>query len=258
MHKRDLLLRRLDEIGESMRRSGRALALLALGSCGLETERLDEFSDLDFFVIAKDGEKAAFIDNLDWLAAVGPIAYAYRNTPDGHKVLFADGVLCEFAVFEARELSGIPFARGRVVWREEGFDEAVCVPRRAAGTAPGSREWLLGEALTSLYVGLCRLGRGEKLAAMRAIQVEAVGRALELAVTVEPAASMAADPYSLARRFEGRWPGLEPLLASFMQGYERSGESALAILGFLESRFEVSAAMAGAIRAAAESARSTG
>jgi hypothetical protein len=39
-----------------------------------------------------------------------------------------------------------------------------------------------------------------------------------------------------------------------MQGYERSRESALAILAFLERRFEVNAAMAAAVRALCEGA----
>jgi len=248
MHKRELLLTRLEEIGRSLEASGRALALLGLGSAGLETGRLDEFSDLDVFVVARDGAKGSFLESLEWLAATAPIAFAYRNTADGHKVLFADGVFCEFAVFEARELSGIPFAQGRLFWRAEGFDEAVCVPRRVPGTPPSSPEWLLGEALTSLYVGLCRLARGEKLAAMRAIQVLAVSHALELAVTVESPTTVPRDPFASERRFEQRFPGLTAELGSFMQGYDRSRESALAILAFLERHFQVNGAMAAAIR----------
>jgi len=255
MYKRELLLKRLGEIGRSLKESGRALALLGLGSAGLETGRLDEFSDLDFFVVAGDGAKRSFLESLEWLAAAAPIAWAYRNTADGYKVLFVDGVFCEFAVFEARELSGIPFAQGRVVWRAEGFDEAVCVPRRPAETPPTSPDWLLGEALSCLYVGLCRLARGEKLAAMRAIQVQALSHALELAATVERPSPVVADPFAVDRRFEQRFPGLTAELGSFMQGYERSRESALAILAFLERHFQVNSAMAAAIRARSEETR---
>ena len=39
------LLKRLDEIGQSLERSGHALALLGLGSVGLELDRLDSYSD---------------------------------------------------------------------------------------------------------------------------------------------------------------------------------------------------------------------
>ena len=255
MLKRELLLKRLDEIGSSLLRTDGALALLGLGSAGLEDERLDEFSDLDFFVIVRNGSKAAFIVDLGWLERVCPIAFTYRNTPDGHKALFDDGVFCEFAVFEPSELSRIPFAPGRVVWRRDGFDESVCAPITSGTAAPPSVEWLLGEALTGLYTGLCRLRRGERLAASRAIQGGVVGNVIELAQTLEAQSSVGRDPFAGERRFEQRFPRLVAELPSFMQGYGRNRESALAILAFLGRRFEVNAAMATAIRSLCEEAR---
>jgi hypothetical protein len=95
-----LLLSRLDEIGAALARSNKALALIGLGSAGLETDRLDRYSDLDFFAIVENGRKRDFLDGLSWLGDIRPIAYSFRNTPDGHKVLFEDGVFCEFAVFD--------------------------------------------------------------------------------------------------------------------------------------------------------------
>lgn len=47
------LLNRLDAIGHSLEKSGHALALIGLGSAGVETERLDSYSDLDFFAIVE-------------------------------------------------------------------------------------------------------------------------------------------------------------------------------------------------------------
>jgi hypothetical protein len=252
MPTRELLLGRLDEIASSLQAADAALALLALGSVGLETGRLDEHSDLDFFVVVREGSKAKFIESLEWLERVRPIVFAYRNTPDGHKALFDDGVFCEFAVFEPGELSKIPFSPGRVVWAREGFDASVCVPERRDGEAPHSVAWLLGEALTGLYVGLCRLRRGEAIAAFRAIQVQVVDRVMELAGNLEAPREGGRDPFAEERRFERRYPGLAAELPSFMQGYDRSCESALAILAFLEEEFEVSAAMAVAIRALCE------
>ncbi len=252
MRKRELLLRRLDEIASSLRGTETALALLALGSVGLETDRLDDYSDLDFFVIVSAGSKPAFIESLQWLERVRPISYAYRNTVDGHKALFEDGVFCEFAVFEPSELSKIPFAPGRVVWKVEGFEESVCVPAMPAAAAAHSVEWLLGEALTGLYTGLCRLRRGETLAASRAIQGGVVGNAIELAQTEEAPSSVGRDPFAEERRFERRFPGLARELPSFMQGYGRNRESALAILAFLERRFEVNTRMAAVIRTLCE------
>ena len=249
--KRDLLIRRLDQIAGSLAADGRALALLGLGSSGLDLDRMDEFSDLDFFVIVRAGNKASLLDDLDWLATVAPIAYSYRNTPDGHKLLFADGVFCEFAVFEPHQLRAIPFAPGRVIWKAPGFDEAACAPATRLAPAQADTTWLVGETLTNMYVGLSRLRRGEKLAAERAIQVNAVNAVLTLTARIETERAVARDPFAEERRFESRFPGLAAELPSFVQGFERSRESALAILRFLERSFPVNQAMAKAIRAVA-------
>lgn len=248
---KERLLSRLDDIARSLELTGNGLALLALGSAGLETDRLDEWSDLDFFAIVENGAKAAMVEDLGWLAAPCPIAFSFRNTPDGCKLLYEDGVFCEFAVFEPNELPGIPFAPGRVVWTREGFDDAIPAPRPIARTDGSSVDWLVNEALTNLHVGLCRYRRGEWLAAMRCVQVWALDRALELMETGK--ATEGRDPFAIERRFETRHPDAD--LARFTQCYDRTPESALALLGWLEERYPVNAAMARAIRHLASGTR---
>lgn len=243
------LLNRLDAIGRSLEKSEHALALIGLGSVGLETDRLDEYSDLDFFVIVENGYKARYIDELDWLSSLCPLAYYFRNSRDGYKLLFQDGIFCEFAVFEQPELSTIPFARGRLVWQQPQIDEAICVPAMAGVPShQADVDWLVGEALTNLYVGLGRFRRGEKLSAARFIQHYAVDRVLELAKLLEREIGGQEDVFANERRFERRFPQMASALPHFMQGYEHSCEAALAILEFLEQRFAVNPAMAEAIR----------
>lgn len=245
----ELLRARLAAIGESLERSGQALALIGLGSVGLELERLDEHSDLDFFVVVEPGRKALFLDDLDWLRAIAPVAYSYRNTVDGHKLLYADGVFCEFAVFTPDELRRVPFAPGRIVWRRPGVGDEIAVPvTRSPAAAPASNEWLLGEALSNLYVGLGRFRRGERLAAARLIQFHAVDRVLELAARREPEQAARRDPFAPERRLEQRLPQVARELPTFLPGYERSPAAARAMLDYLEREFEVDAAMAAAIR----------
>ena len=108
-------------------------------------------------------------------------------------------------------------------------------------------EWLIGEALTNLYVGLSRDRRGEKLSAMRFIQGYAVDRILELSEKVEEPVSSDRDEFNLERRYEQRFPGMARLLPEFLQGYEKNSESALAILSYLETNFEVNPAMKQAV-----------
>ncbi len=251
MNTKQRLLERLEAIGRSLEKSGQGVALIGLGSVGTELARMDEFSDLDFFAVVADGQKRRFIDNLDWLAEVAPIAYCFLNSPDGYKLLFEDGIFCELAVFEQAELRAIPFSAGRVVWKQPWVEDAIALPVQGAGGAPSVSpvEWLVGEALTNLYVGLGRDRRGEKLSATRFIQGYAVDRVLELAARVEPEQPAFRDRFSNERRFEQRFPGLAQRLPAFVQGYEKNRQSALAILAFLEENFDVNPSLAAIVRA---------
>jgi lincosamide nucleotidyltransferase B/F len=243
------LLKRLDDIGRSLEGSGHALALIGLGSIGLELDRLDSYSDLDFFVIVEEGHKQEYLNSLQWLSDIRPVAYHFLNTDDGYKLLFDDGIFCEFAVFEPDELNNISFAPGRIVWKRADISATVGQPVSApAAKSKRSKEWLLGEALTNIYVGLNREKRGEKLSATRFIQGYAVDRLLELVEYLEAPKTAHRDLFVNERRFEQRFPDWAPQISTWMQGYAKNCESALAILTFLDERFEVDKAMVKAIR----------
>ena len=234
------LLARLDAVGGTLRDSGHGLALIGLGSVGLERERLDRYSDLDFFAIVERGHKSRYIDSLDWLEAAHPVTWHYRNTIDGHKALMADGVFCEFAVFEPQELAAIPFAPGRVVWKRADVDPAIAVPRKPVpdGVLP-DEEWIVGEALGLLFVGMQRWHRGEKLSAARAIQVHAVDRLIELdelRARQGGASPAGGDPFSRERRLERRRPVLAQELAALVPGYDRTPEAVRTIVAAFERR----------------------
>jgi hypothetical protein len=249
------LLARLTDIGRSLEGSGHAVALIGLGSVGLELERLDAYSDLDFFAVVEAGYKSHYIQNLDWLSSLCPIVYRFRNTPDGYKLLFDDGIFCEFAVFEPGELSAIPFTQGRIIWKRPQIDESIGAPVvRPTSTPSPEADWLVNEALTNLYVGLGRFRRGEKLSAARFIQHYAVDRLITLSAMIEREGTAPKDVFAPERRVEQRFPDLAQVLPHFIQGYERSAESARAILIFLEQHFAVNQVMAEAIRQLAENA----
>jgi hypothetical protein len=255
MDRASSLLQRLDHIGAVLQADSAALALIGLGSVGLELDRLDEFSDLDFFVLVQPHCKAAYLADLAWLAAAHPLTYFFRNTIDGYKALFADGIFCEFAVFEPDELANIPFAAGRVVWKRETVSAEVGTPQRILPEpASHSEAWLLGEALTNLYVGLGRFRRGEKLSAARFIQGYALERVLELVERRLPAQAVAGDPFNLERRWEQRFPQLIKWIERFLPGYEHSPQAAQAILEFLKLYFEVSESIAVPIQVEIEAA----
>lgn len=241
------LLHRLSEIGHSLSQTDQALALIGLGSIGRELDRLDEYSDLDFFVIVAPGAKRAFLDDLTWLSTLTPIAYHFPNTVDGYKLLFTDGVFCEFAVFEESELSRIPYAAGRIIWRREDVNADWSVPAKLSAPSSHTVEWLLGEALTNLYVGMGRYRRGEKLSAFYFVQVYALGRVIDLAEQIERPQPAYADQFAGERRFEQRFPGVAQFLPGMAAGYEGTSAAALAILSFLDQHFSVNPAIKQAI-----------
>lgn len=245
MGNRERLLARLEEIGQAVKNTGKALALLGLGSVGQELQRLDDYSDLDFFVIAKRGHKAYFLASLNWLEQVETVAFSFPNTADGRKLLFAGGIFCEMAVFEAHELAHIPYSGARIVWQDEGRSLSFPVSNKLPPVPadPPTAEWLIGEILSNLYVGLGRFQRGETLTAARFIQGYAVDRILELAPLIEEAQGGTADPFDRNRRFEQRYPRIAAELPRFIPGYDKSPQAALAILKFIEHRFPINPAM---------------
>ncbi len=241
---------RLAALAQHLSTRDDALALLALGSVGAETERLDEWSDLDFFVLVCDGAKGRYLASLDWLAAAHPLAWHFRNTVDGHKALMTDGVFCEFAVFEVHELSRIPYAPGRFVWRRDEVDASLAHPRQPLPARHGA-DWLVGEALSNLIVGLQRHARGEKLSAMRLVQMHALDRVLEFLELQQPPTPdpwAARDPFNVERRIEVRDLHAAQILPLWAGGYERTVPAALALLAALEAHAVVPAAVAEHIR----------
>jgi hypothetical protein len=201
------MLALLNDIAVRLSADPDALALLALGSAGTHQERLDEHSDLDFFVIALD--KSKFLDHLEWL---GFVEWWHRDTPDGCKAL-VNGIYCEFAVFLPEELPVIRFEAPRVVWRRDGVSVAEQnVPD------PAAQDWLVDEVLSNLYVGLHRWLRGERLSAMRMVQGEGLDNLLRLLGSD--------DPFAPARRAERLGLAWQRLAG----GYDRTPEAAQAIL----------------------------
>ncbi len=240
MKKSELLEKRLQEIGESLNNSDKAKALIGLGSVGIELSRMDDYSDLDFFAIMENGFKREFIDNLSWLENIKHVAYKFLNSPDGYKLMFDDGVFCEFAVFEEWELQDIPYAEGRIVWCKENFNRELRKPSRPMPQRSNSSlEFLVGELVTNIYVGLCRYFRGEKLSGQRFIEGYAVDRFVELTEKYQTAQVCFWDSYQKERRFEFRYPEESRILDDIIQGYGRVPHSARKLLDYIDSKYGV-------------------
>jgi hypothetical protein len=249
------LLQRLDRLGEVLAERGDALALIALGSVGLDLGRLDDHSDMDFFVVVEEGAKQRYLDSIDWLEELCPVDFSFPNSVDGRKALFADGLFAEYAVFTLVELRAASFPPGRLVWRRR--DAPAGLERSGRPQTPSPVDTVafqVNEALTNVYVGLQREARGERLSAARLIQVHAVDRVLELLELTEAGADRRQDAFAIERGVEARFGQELVPLDSMVPGYQRNREAALAILEWLETRAQVDPALTAAIRRLLEAA----
>lgn len=250
MKQTDLLLMRLEEIGVALSQKENALALLGLGSVGVETNRLDEYSDIDFFVIVKESSKEEFLNNTDWLESTVRLGYIFKNTKDGFKIMYEDGVYGECAIFEEHEMDKIDYSEGRIVWKANGFrDTNISVPKKPfTQKLATSIDFNVNEALTNLYVGLCRYKRGELLSATRFIQSYAVDGLIQVLHLLEESKNGQKDKFNHDRRIEQRYPEFSQNLPDFIQGYNGIKESAVKILEFMEKIYDVNETMAREIR----------
>ena len=241
------LLSRLDDLAAALRERGGVIALIGLGSVGTDLARLDDHSDLDFFAVVDDAAQSRFLTELDWLE-VAPVVFSFANTVHGRKVLWADGLYAEYAIFRLDELRASPYAGARVVWSREDAPAGLERAGRPVALSPEvTPEHQVGEALTNLFVGLHRELRGERLAATRLIQTHAVDRLLTFLDLTGGGVSAAQDPFAVERGAERRFPPELLPLAPMVPGYERNREATLAILDWLEARVEVPPPLASAI-----------
>jgi len=246
MHPR---LLRLDALASSLARAGDVLAVLGLGSAGMEHHRFDDHSDIDFFVITSDSAaKGRYLADTNWLAALGDVVYEFAHDANGQKVLFDDGLFVEYAIFTVEGLRDIPFVGARIVWQRPGCD--LDLSDRGSGDDGNSDtvDVHLNECLANLFVGLNREIRGERLAASRFIQVFAVDQVLALVRLTNPGHAGSRDPFDHTRRVESDCPALRPELALMVQGYDHNVAAARAILSYLTSHFEPHPAIAARIR----------
>lgn len=234
------VLETLELLSTAAKKSPHAIALIGAGSAGAEIARMDEYSDIDFFLIVEDGFSSGFINDNSWFGEDLPIVFAFRDTNHGNKVLLHNGVFLEFAIFTEAELAqnGIPGLR--TIWSKPDF----LLPDLSA-KQPSTRElpYYVNQALSNLLVGALRLRRGERLAALAMIERYALNNLLT-AYRVKNDLKVE-DPFNIERRAEVTL-GID--FSNLLQGYERLEKSLEAILEFAEDNFEVNVPIAESIR----------
>jgi len=236
-----ILMKRLDEIALSLSRYEDAVALITLGSVGMDIDRLDQYSDIDFFVIVKDDVSKYFINNLDWLREASPLAYYFYNTTEGCKILFEDGVYGEYAVFSESRLKEIPLIDARLHWVKPGYDFDFKPELNPVKKYP-SIDYALNEATTNIYVGLNRYLRGEKLSAYTFIQGHALNNVLSVLPLIEPE-MVKGDFYTATRRLEKRFPQFAEIIQKILVGYDKTPEAAMVLMAYITTYSDINQRM---------------
>ena len=182
----------------------RVLGLVAVGSMAARDYRPDEWSDHDFFVITVSGVQETLREDVSWLPRAERIAHWYRETEHGLQVLYGDGHLVEFAVFDLRELGLASVNRRRVLLDKGGVEKRVTeVAAQSATRARPSDEHEFGKFIGCILVGTGRSRRGEELSGGRFVKDLALQFLLVLLARALPAENAGLlddlDPY---RRFE--------------------------------------------------------
>lgn len=187
----------------------RVLGLVALGSMAELGRTPDAWSDHDFFVITVAGVQESFRQDLSWLPDSERIVLKLRETAHGLKVLYDDGHLLEFAIFDEAELHLARVNDYRVLFDRAHIESDLghLRTKSAAEAATIDVERSFALFLSALLVGAGRTARGEVLSGSAFIKQHALGHLLQLLTHCLPTGRETQldnlDPY---RRFEREFP----------------------------------------------------
>ena len=171
--------------------------------------------------------------------------YTFKNTKDGFKFLFDDGIYGEFAVFGESEIDGVTQAKGRIIWKHDQYHNDKIIEQK--GEIPNLRknqlDFSVNEALTNLYVGLLRVLRGERLSGYRFIETYAFNNILSIIHLTEIEENVTPDLFNIERRLEKRYPYFSLKLSTMLSGYDHLDQSAEAILNYLQQIYPLNQRM---------------
>ena len=195
------------------------IGLVFVGSAA-ETSRVDEWSDHDFFVVTKNGLAEGFRQDLTWLPRHEEIAISPRETEHGLKVVYLNGQVLEFAIFNDAELELVTVNSYSVAFDKTNIAEQMA----AIASTPRSHQFNADIEfqlfLAQILIGVGRARRGELLSAGQFINSFAVNHALGLIRSwLVPVAGRESDEDDLNRfrRVEFQYPEISRALNIIQQ-----------------------------------------
>jgi len=222
-----------EELTKSVSADDRVVGLVFLGSAA-DLFRVDQWSDHDFFLFVSPGTGEDFRQNLSWLPNHENILLSPRETDHGLKVVYNDGHLLEFAVFDdGLELFGVnafevALDRGGI---QERIEKAALRSESKAREFDSEFEIFLAQIL----IGVGRARRGEVLSAGQFIRNFAPAKLMGLMnqfCPPLPGSESTLDNQNDSRRFEARYPLVaKEIEAAQQQNLEKSASILMEIAG---------------------------
>lgn len=189
------------------------IGLVLVGSTA-EIDRVDEWSDHDFFVITEAGEQENLRQDLGWLPKSSSIAFWFRETAHGLKVIYKSGQVLEFAIFDCNELRECTVNHHRLAYGNTEVEEALTIAgKRLPQIVPGDdlADFRLFLSALVIYVGRAR--RGEVIAAGQGIRSTAAIALLKVLTRRLPP-DPRLDGLDVTRRFEFVYPYIGKLFTN--------------------------------------------
>lgn len=204
------------DLTERLRGDNRAIGLVAVGSMADRDYAPDEWSDHDFFVITPPGGQEELRNDLTWLPPVDRIALSMRETDHGLIVIYENGHLLEFAVFDLEEIALSEVNRYRVLLDRGGVEERI-EHAAASPREPRSDLFLFGKTVTAALVAGGRGRRGETLSAAFLVTWATTFLCRLLIRTLPTENASLLDGHDSLRRFELAYPELGEELAAIVR-----------------------------------------
>jgi len=201
-----------DNLKYNLKDDPRVLGLIALGSMARQDYLPDIWSDHDFFVIVETGTQEKFRLDLRWLPDFENIAFHLLEKAYGVKVLYQNGHLLEFAVFDQEELKVVKVNRYLVLLDRGGIKLQLQTLKQNSAqqtSSPTEDSLMFGMFITNLLVGVGRYSRGERLNGHEFVKMYAASDLLKLLEKYSPSPTKGLlDNFNPWRRFERVYPEL--------------------------------------------------
>lgn len=212
--------RRSVALASAAREHGFAGLVLLGSSSDAAAHRRDEWSDHDFFMLARPGSEAEVRDVASWLPDPERLVLVAREGEIGFAAVYDDGHVFEFAAATAEELAGALATDDVGIPVDDGTAAELVAASQARVRAMPEPDPVndVRLVLVKLLIGVGRERRGESLVAGQFVHSWAVthfARAVRARVPVEGSVRDGIDP---VRRFERDYPDLGAALRVALGG----------------------------------------